>query len=119
MPKNYLIDRIDKIIWIHFNTYPKLTDIRNAIDDVSQMDQKFLKLWDFSRGINLENSQVEEIASYSKKRTTGPSKSAIVALQDLTYGLSRMYEVHRELEHQDTRAFRTKEEAILWLQKTI
>ena len=47
-----------------------------------------------------------------------PAKLAIVAPQDVQFGLGRMYQVYRELESQSTKrvcVFRSVEPALAWL----
>ena len=47
-----------------------------------------------------------------------PSRFAIVAPGDLTYGLGRMYAVYRETDRRSTktvRVFRSMDEAVAWL----
>jgi len=58
---------------------------------------------------------VEELAKYGKETWPVPSKSAIVAFDDLSYGIMRVHDVFRRQEQHETRVFRTEQEASAWL----
>ena len=115
MSKKYSIEITDDIVWTTFNSSSNISDIKNAIDEVSLLEYSYLKLWDFTPGFDLENSEVIELAEYAKRKILGPLRSAMVSPTDVVFGLIRMYEVHRENDQQDTRAFRNIEEAVEWL----
>ncbi len=78
-------------------------------------------LWDLTDSdvSALSKPEVESIAftprTATEKRQQG--KTAIVAPDDLVYGLSRMYQSLTHLENQpfETRVFRIKDDAMNWL----
>ena len=78
-------------------------------------------LWDLSESdvSKLTSSDVQKIAftppEYSKKRIGG--KTAMVAPKNITFGLSRMYEMMKENQNLPfpTMSFRTCKEAYKWL----
>jgi hypothetical protein len=62
---------------------------------------------------------VRRIAAYGKTKFPEKNRTAVVAPQDLAYGVLREFEVYREQEddaHSLVRAFRTKPEALEWLE---
>jgi uncharacterized protein (DUF169 family) len=69
-------------------------------------------------GVDLTNEEIINIAEYGKSIFIKPSRIAIVAPQDLAYGLSRMFGVYRDQEsHSSAGVFRNKKEAMEWLKK--
>jgi len=114
--KVYDIEIIDGITTITFFVKPDLSDIKNAMDEeiVRSVDSR-LRLWYMQAGIDLPSEKIKEIARYAKEHLPTFSRAAIVAADDLSFGLMRLGDVHREQEHHITRVFRTKDEAILWL----
>ena len=78
-------------------------------------------LWDLTKGdlSEIRSSDVELIANlsvkYAEKRSSG--KTAIVGSDDLAFGLSRMYEITKELVKLpfETQAFRDIDKAFKWL----
>ena len=116
MEKKYSIDIIDEVTIIRFGEEPDMIDIRNSIDDVAALKQKALRLWNFSKGsLNLTSTQIQELADYAKTKFSPPSRVAIVATEDLAFGLSRMYEAFRAQEMVDIEIFRNEQDAHNWL----
>ena len=65
--------------------------------------------------------RVADLAKYAAAmdRDARASKLAIIAPKDLAFGLGRMYQAHRGLEHRSTKnvgVFRSQEEALAFLQ---
>jgi hypothetical protein len=65
----------------------------------------------------LTSTQIQELADYAKTKFSPPSRVAIVATEDLAFGLSRMYEVFRAQEMVDIEIFRHEQDAQNWLKK--
>jgi len=78
-------------------------------------------LWDFTKSdlSEIRSSDVELITKlsvkYAEKRSSG--KTAIVGSDDLTFGISRMYEMTKEIAKLpfETKAFRDIDKAFKWL----
>ena len=116
MDKNYSIDTVDGVTVVRFYKSLGIDEIRNAITDVAQNHLSDLRLWDFSKAeINLTSSQIEQLAKYGKAKFSIPSKVAIVAPEDLAFGLMRIYEVHREEDQAEIKVFRSEQDAWGWL----
>lgn len=77
-----------------------------------------MRVWDFSDILfNFSMDEIKQIALYGKSKFTEPNQVAVVAPQDSAYGTLRAFEVYRQEEtHPMTSAFRTKPEAIEWLE---
>jgi hypothetical protein len=115
MASNYLIEYRDDITTIRFSTSPGLDDIRNAIDDVVENHLSPLRVWDFSNGFNLTDAELKELAAYGKSKFSIPSRVAVIASNDLAYGVARVYDVYREDAFLEQQIFRTEQEARAWL----
>ena len=96
-------------------------EIVAAIHDFYENDVTANILWDLSKSDLSESisADVERIADlsvqYAGKRPTG--KTAIVGSDDFTFGISRMYEITKEIAKLPfkTQAFRDIEAAYEWL----
>jgi hypothetical protein len=118
MDKKYSIENIDGIVEVRFLQNPQAQDICDSLDDAAQIHANDLRLWDFSCGVDLTSHDIEIVAEHAKIIQMQSGKVAIVAPQDLTYGLFRMYEVHRHEERVQINVFRTLQDAREWL-KTV
>lgn len=116
MAKNHSIVTRDGVMTIRFSRSPSVDDIREAIDDVASSNPPPLRLWDLSfAGLNLTADQLREAAAHGRSKQFPPSKIAIVAPDDLAFGLSRQFEFFRVDEQATTGVFRTEKEALAWL----
>jgi hypothetical protein len=77
-----------------------------------------LRLWNFSDVSHDKNIQtVFSIAENSKLKFTKPSKCALVANNDLTFGLSRVFLSCREDSNCEVNVFRDLDQAKEWLRQ--
>ena len=94
--ENYTVEIVDDVTAVLFLIKPGPDEIRKSIDEVASISASGLRLWDLSAGgWDLTSEKLEEIADYAKTKLMLPSKVAIVAPKDLSYGLSRVYEALR------------------------
>ncbi|MFC1670761.1 hypothetical protein ACFL20_10255 [Spirochaetota bacterium] len=97
-------------------------EIIDAIKNFYKSENMLNVLWDLSKSNfdSLRPTDIESIVAIQSKykdiRKGG--KTAIVAPEDLHFGLSRMYQIQADLHKQSfkTRVSRTTEEAQQWLQ---
>jgi hypothetical protein len=116
MKKNYTVEIADDVTTVRFFIKPGPDEIRKSIDDVASINASGLRLWDLSAGgWDLTSEKLEEIADYAKTKLMLPSKVAIVAPKDLSYGLSRVYEALRRQEGLEIEIFRDEQKALSWL----
>ncbi len=114
----YSIYSQDDIIVVDFLTQPSFKGFRNAIDDVALCEQNRLRLWDLTCGIKLTTAEVKALARYAKSKLTTPlSRAAIVAPDDLTFGLFRVHDVEREDLLVEQFVFRNRRDALAWLKQ--
>ena len=94
MEKKFNVEVVGDITVVRYINNPNTDDLRMSIDEVAAIRSSGLRLWDFSQsGFNLATPELEEIADYAKTKFSPPSKVAIVAPKDLSFGTSRIYEV--------------------------
>lgn len=117
MEKNYSIEVVDRICVTRFSQKPTPSEIISALDDVSAIGEFQRRLWIFHDGVDLKTEEVKKIAKYGLVVWPVPSRAAIVAPDDLSFGLARMHGALREQEGLETRVFRTEQKAIAWLKE--
>lgn len=115
MQKPYSFEVVDGISVVRFFKEPTLPEILGAMDEVVAKGVTRRRLWIFQFGANFTTSEIKKIAGHGIEMWPMPSRSAVVAPDDLTFGLARMHEVFREYEGLNTRVFRGEQEAIVWL----
>ena len=65
----------------------------------------------------MTTTELNQIAEQGKSKILIPSRLAIVAPEDLSFGLSRVFNVHREDQFINQQVFRTEQEALVWFKK--
>ena len=75
-------------------------------------------MWDYTCGANLTHADIQMAANHAKDIPMPSGMVAIVAPDNLAFGLLRMYEAYREEDRVKQCVFRTEEEAIDWLKGT-
>jgi hypothetical protein len=117
MEKKYSIETIDGVITVRFHQEPEAIDICKSLDDAAQNSPGNLRLWDFTCGANLPSDDIEIVAHHAKSIQLPSGKVAIVAPQDLTFGIFRIYAANREETRVKLSVFRSEPEAREWLNK--
>ena len=108
----------DGITHVSFHGTPDLQDFFDAVDEVLQHGHVRLRLWDLANGMELPTEKIRKLAEYAKLRFSAVhAKVAIVAPDDLSFGLTRVYDVYREDSNVEQMIFRNKEQAISWLKE--
>jgi len=119
MDKCYSIEVIDGITTTRFFRKAKMSAIIEAMDEVLAKHLSPLRLWEFKAGADIDSNQIRDIARYGQKIWPTPSKAAIVASDNLSFGLARMHDAYRVQELHETRVFRTEEAALKWLKEEV
>jgi hypothetical protein len=117
MDRNYNIDINDGILAVRFLNNPGPDDICASLDDASKITPGRFRLWDFTCGVNLTNEDIQKAANHAKSNIMQSGKVAIVAPQDLTFGIFKVFAAHRDEERIKLDVFRTEDEAVWWLKK--
>ena len=115
MSNKYRIDLIEGIVVIRFNDMPGAKDVIDAIKEVTKLENNKLRLWDIRKGFMLSSDELRNIAFVAKSMNFQPSRIAVLAQNDVSFGLARMAEVFRQQDNQEYRVFRTEQKAIEWL----
>jgi len=97
---------------------PKVSDIKSVLDQIRN-ESGYLNLyrfWDFRLSkFDFSAEDLQEIASYASSADNKQSKVAMLVGQDLSFGVSRMYEVYRQTDKTAVKVFREESEAMAWL----
>ena len=114
----YSIQYIEGITVVSFNSKPNYQDTRDVIDDISENYSYKKRLWDLTgANFNFDMEEIKAISEYGKSKFIKENKIAVVAPNDLAFAEMRAFIVYREEEHTESMVFRTKLEAIDWLNK--
>jgi hypothetical protein len=128
MPVSYEIDRAQRLVIATLHGRLVDADIFEYQREVWSLPENvgYHELVDMSEITDVALVSAAGITDLAKLATSMDpaerSKLAIIAKTDLHFGLSRMYQFHRELSPQSTRTvrvFRQREEAVAWLGVTL
>jgi hypothetical protein len=96
-------------------------EMYDALENFYKREPTALLLWDMSQA-DVSQVTTETLQRFLRKSTQlGGSlqggRTAVIASEDLQYGLARMYEAFAEIESApySFRAFRSRQEALQWL----
>lgn len=95
--------------------FEEIRDHQRALAENPDFDPDFHHLFDLTEVQNLRVS-TEEIRNLASTTLFSPtSRRAVVAPRDASFGLSRMYEGFSSLPEGTLMVFRTRKEALAWL----
>ena len=97
---------------------PTVDTIKHALDQTRGASgyRNLSRLWDFREAsFDFTREELEEIAAHTSSADAGPAKVAMLVGQDLSFGVSRMYEAYRKNNLTDVKVFRREPEAVAWL----
>jgi hypothetical protein len=115
MKQKYSIDTEDGVTAIRFFNKANADDVNSAFNELINSNPSRLRLWHLEEGWNLSPSQIQEFANYTKSKSNEDIRIAVVTTEDLSYGLTRMFQAYRQEEHFDQQNFTTEAEGICWL----
>jgi len=128
VPLDYRIDHKQRLV--HVTAHGVITaDALFAYQKAAWSDPaiaEYDELADMSRVEDVEApspSNVSALAGFSARMDASakPTKLAIVARDDLLFGLGRMYQAYREMKpgsNKEVAVFRSMPEALAWLERT-
>ena len=69
----------------------------------------------------LSSVELKQIADMGKSRDAASTNSRIAVLvsSDLNFGISKIYEAHRESDNHEVRVFRSESDALAWLTEVV
>ena len=111
----YIITSEDEVTVVRFLSDPTVEELRQIIQESENFDSE-LELWDF-RACTFEftSEQIQGLAALAKSKQRYPLRTAMVADQDLSYGMSRVYSAYRRQAGSETNVFRDEDGARSWL----
>jgi len=117
MSIEYKIKYSNGITIILFTTPPTFDEVKTIIDDIVENYPYEKRLWDLSNiDFHFTINELHDIAEYGKSKFIKPNKMAIVSPNINVDIEMAIFDVYRTQDsHSKTRAFRTKSEAIEWL----
>jgi hypothetical protein len=116
MEDGFSISTIRDVTVIRFDARATLADAARALERAQEADKKGLRLWDLSKGVLASTEDVRALAMAAKGMQFPPSRIAVMAPADVTFGLARMFQVFRNQKGQQYKVFRTEPEAMAWLE---
>jgi hypothetical protein len=112
----YEISRDGLVTIFRFESPITLASVQAAIEESDTLTDSRFELWDLSHPtIEFSADELKELASLARSKSLRPAKTAIVASDDLSYGLSRVYAAYRDQTDNVTRVFRDTSLAHEWL----
>ena len=115
MQQKYSIDTKDGVSAVRFFKKARADDVICAFNELINSNPSRLRLWHLEGGWDLSPSQIQEFASYTKSKSTEEVRLAVVTTEDLSYGLTRMFQAYRQEAQFHQQNFTTESEAIRWL----
>lgn len=118
MNMTFKITKIQDILVVFIKGNPGVDDIKHILDQTQNASgySHSSRLWDFRESnFSFSQNEVLDIASYASEADSQSSKVAILVKEDLSFGVSRIYEVFRQTNLTEINVFRDKAEAVAWL----
>ncbi|MCR9261789.1 MAG: hypothetical protein NXH95_18890 [Pseudomonadaceae bacterium] len=112
---SHLITQSNGITYIEIEGLPTVDELILITDKASEMENIERSLWRLKKGIDLEADDLRRVASHVSQLSLPKARAAIVASEDLAYGLIRMYLAFLDIEGVSVRVFREEEAAVAWL----
>jgi hypothetical protein len=110
------ISREGDITRIDFNQSPSREEMLDLMDELDRMDGSDRRLYVMVKAeLLLSTAEVREGAQVARSSNNQPSRIAMVAPGNITYGISRIFKVFRESEDTAFAVFRDIDEARDWL----
>lgn len=114
----YIITSEGAVTVVRFLSDPTVEELRQIIQESENFDSE-LELWDFRAcTFAFSSEQMQGLAALAKSKQRYPVRTALVADQDLSYGMSRVYSAYRRHTGNETNVFREEDDARSWLLST-
>ena len=113
---SYVISRENGIVRIDFRRSPNREEVLHLALELNAIEDATRRLYVIvDADILLSTAEVKEGAEYAKSLDRQPDRIAVVAPNDISHGISRIFKVFRESPETEMEVFRTLEEARAWL----
>ena len=120
MNMSFDISEQDDILLVTIKGNPSVDDIKHILDNTRDSSgySHNARLWDFREAaFNFSQHEIIDIAAYASLADEQPSRVAMLVSEDLSFGVSRIYEAFRYNDLTRINVFRDKAQAIAWLQE--
>jgi hypothetical protein len=120
MGMTFEITETQDILVISIKGEPCVDDIKQILDQIRNASgyTHSARLWDFqASSFTFSQNEVLDIASYASTADKRPAKVAMLVKEDLSFGVSRIYEVFRNTDLTQINVFKDKTEALTWLRE--
>jgi hypothetical protein len=120
MSMTYEITDMQDILVVSFKGNPGVDDIKRILDQIQDESgySHSYRLWDFQESsFTFSQNELLDIALHASTADNRPAKVAMLVKEDLSFGVSRVYEVFRQTDLTEINVFRNKSEAVAWLRK--
>jgi hypothetical protein len=113
---SYVITREEAITRIDFKRNPDSEEMVALLATLDEMKDTALRMYVMIEAeVLLSTAEVREGADTARSFSNQPTRVAIVAPGDITYGISRIFKVFRESDSTQLQVFRELDEARGWL----
>jgi hypothetical protein len=119
VPAGYTIDKARRLVISSGSGVVTKADLvahRRKLMSDPAFDPDYSQIMDFSdvTDVEVEASDIREMATEHVFSPT--SRRAIIVRTDATYGLARLFEIHRDMRgERGIRVFRNREEGLAWV----
>lgn len=103
----------DGIVRVQARGRPTVEEVLRALDEAAAY-RSARRLWDLRDGFDLESDEVRRIALHGRA-VSGVGRLALLAIDDVSYGMLRVLNVYRSEDGFQSRLFRSEAEALNWL----
>jgi hypothetical protein len=108
----------DNMVIVQISGRTTLQDFYDIIKEISDGKRHLYnrRLYDLRKcQLDISREELITLAEKTKPLDQGPAKVALLAGSELSYGLSRMFEVLRDQNHTEIYVFRDEGKAMEWL----
>ncbi len=119
MNMSFEISAKDDILLVTIKGNPSVDDIKLILDKTRDSSgySHNTRLWDFrDASFDFSQHEIVDIAAYASAADDRPSRVAMLVNEDLSFGVSRIYEAFRHSNLTQINVFRDEAEAMAWLQ---
>jgi len=120
MTMTYEIIEDQDVLVVSIKGNPAVDDIKHILDEIRNASGYLssTRLWDFyESSFNFSQNEILDIASYASSTDNRPAKVAMLVNEDLSFGVSRIYQAFRHTDLTEINVFRDKTEALAWLRE--
>lgn len=120
MNMSFELSEKNDILVVTIKGNPSVDDIKLILDKTRNSSgySHNARLWDFREAsFDFSQHEIIDIAHYASAADDRPSRVAMLVSEDLSFGVSRIYEAFRHTNLTRINVYRDEAEAIAWLQE--